>query len=207
VTTIYLNLAAGLLLFILNNVLAGSMSYGVVQHLRGKRASIGDCLLRGLASFPAVVGAGLLSGLRIFLFSLPLVIPGIIEACRLWVAVPATATERAGPVRAIQRSTGLTAGSRGAIFGVFLVIGLVGMLLHFLEVMLTSSKSYTTYLICFFATSLLVSVWCATSTAVGYFLLRKGKENLDLEDLARLFAYSTRARPSRSADNRQFERQ
>src|SRR5882724_4830309 len=41
VTTIYLNLAVGLVLLVFNNMLAGALSHGVVQQLRGKRASIG----------------------------------------------------------------------------------------------------------------------------------------------------------------------
>jgi hypothetical protein len=185
-TAMLWTLAALLLPLILNNIAAGALSYGVVQQLRGKRAGIGDCLRRGFSSLPAVLATGMLSGMRIFLFTLLLIIPGIREACRLWVAVPATVAERAGPGRAIQRSIDLTAGSRGAVFGVIFVIGMVSWLLGALEAMLTL-RSHTAYLICSVASSLLLSVWSATSSAVGYFLLRKGKENLDLEELAKVF--------------------
>jgi hypothetical protein len=173
---------------VLNNIVTGAVAYGVVQQLRGKRAGFGDCLSRGFTNLFRILGTGLLAGIRIFLFTLLLIVPGIIEACRLAVAVPVTIAERAGPGQAIARSIELTRGSRGPIFRMTVVIGLVNYGLVALAGIVTKDMSPIAVISGQVVAMLWSSVWTASSQASAYYLLRSGKENLGVEELALVFA-------------------
>ena len=72
-----------------------------------------------------VLVVGLLSAICAGLAALLLVIPGIVLACMLYVAVPAAVVEKPGITGALSRSRELTKDNRGAIFGILLVIGLL----------------------------------------------------------------------------------
>ena len=176
-----------LLPYVLNNVVTGALSYGVVQQLRGKPAGLGDCLVRGFADLLRVLLTGMLAGVRILLGFMLLFVPGVIESCRLWVALPAAVLERASPVQAIKRSIALTAGSRRSIFGVNFIIGLVSLGLGKLQEIVTKGMHGWTPVIVSVAITVLLGVWGACSGAVGYYLLRKGKENVDVAELAKVF--------------------
>lgn len=135
---------------VLAQVLTGGLTYGVVEHLRGKRASLGACIGVGLsrlvpvlpvslavcgifalviflAMFPAIallfaVGTG---PLFIFLLMLMMFVPVIWVACKYAVAVPVAGLEKAMVGDSLRRSAQLTRGRRMSIFIIFLVIGIV----------------------------------------------------------------------------------
>jgi hypothetical protein len=173
---------------LLNNIVTGEVTFGVVQQLRGKRARFADCLSQGFASLGRVLGTGFLAGLRIFFFYLLLIVPGVIETCRLAVAVPVTIAERAGPGASVQRSIELTRGSRLPIFGMTFVIGIANYALGAIAGIVTKDMGLTAIIIGQIVAMLWSSVWTASSYASAYFLLRKGKENLGIEELALVFA-------------------
>ena len=173
---------------LLNNIVAGVVTFGVVQQLRGKPAGPGECLARGFTSLLPTLGTGLLAGLRIGLLLLLLIVPGIHEYCRLGVAVPVAILERAGPARAIGRSIELTRGSRGSLFAITLVIFVVDFVLGRVVHLAARELGLTAALIGSVAVTVWGSIWGACSGAASYYLLRKGKENLDLDELAQVFA-------------------
>jgi len=181
-----------LLLFLLpallNLIVTGAVTFGVVQHLRGKRAGFGECLARGFTNLLRVLGTGLLTTIRVFLFFLLLIVPGYIEIFRLFVAVPVAIVERVGPFQAVARSIELTRGSRGSIFAMAIVIGFVNGVLGYVVPLALKDMGPTAILIGTVAVALWSAVWSACSGAVSYYLLRKGKENLDIEELAQVFA-------------------
>jgi len=173
---------------LLNFIVTGAVTFGVVQHLRGKRAGFGECMARGFTNLPRILGTSLLVGIRVFLFFLLLIVPGYIEICRLSVAVPVAIVERAGPGKAVARSIDLTRGSRGSVFAIIIVIGIVNYVLGIVVPLALKDMGPTAILVGTVAVALWSAVWTACSGAVSYFLLRKGKENLDLEELAQVFA-------------------
>jgi hypothetical protein len=181
-------LATILLPLVLNIIVQAPVTYGVVQQLRGKRAGFGECLSRGFASLGRVFGTLLLALLRIIIGYCLLIVPGIIETFRLAVVVPAAIAERAGPRTAVRRSIELTKGSRGAFFGVQFVIGIVSGLLTALVGFVTKDMGVVAVNVGNVVVTLWSAVWSASCYAAGYYLLRKGKENLGIEELAQVFA-------------------
>jgi len=110
---------------ILGFMLAATLVYGTVLELRGGRASLLECMSRGLSLLFPVIGVGILVGIIIGLFSLLLIIPGIIAAVMLWVAVPAAVVERPGIVDSLKRSIELTKGYRWPLFGLILILMII----------------------------------------------------------------------------------
>lgn len=171
-------------------VLTGAVTYGVVMQLREQHASLGDALGRGLKSLFAVIGTGALCVLRIFLFTLLLIIPGIIQAVKLYVALPVAVMEGKGGGEAIRRSQQLTEGSRWPIFGSWLLIMVVTMGLGFVAGFLTvGSKTFGPSVIACYeiGIALIMNAFSATLMAVCYFQLRQGKENVDAKQIAAVF--------------------
>lgn len=175
---------------LLTYVLTGALTYGVVMQLRGEPAGIAVAIAKGAQTFLRALGTGILCGIRIFLWSLLLWIPGIIEAVRLYVALPVAVMENKGGNEAIARSDRLTAGSRWQLF-----------VSWFLAFILPIGASYlVTYLIVTagvipvsafvwfeIGIALVFNAFAATLMAVCYFLLRQGKENVDAKTLAAVF--------------------
>jgi len=180
-----------LLQTLLSYVLIGAVTFGVVQQMRGEPQSFGTSIAIGLRSFFGALGTGMLCGLRILVGFILLYVPGIIESIRLYVAIPISIIEGIGGSRAVQRSIDLTAGSRWPIFGAVFLMGVVTVglgaiggfvigttfdadsrALQWLEVVI----------------AVVTSTFSATLAAVCYALLRHGKENVDVKDLAAVFA-------------------
>jgi hypothetical protein len=176
--------------FLLSYVLAGALTYGVVQQMRGKPAGMAEALTMGLQTFFLVLGTALLASLRILIGFLLLLVPGIIEGVRLYVAIPAAVMEGKAPTAAIGRSIGLTAGSRGTIFGAALIVMLVltfvlGLLWGFVATALRPSQGVLVAGLLLIA--LVTSTLNAVLPAVFYAMLRQGKENVDIAQQAAVF--------------------
>lgn len=185
-----LNLAELLLSTLLTYVLTGAVTYGVVQQLRGEPAGLGQAISQGMRTFLTVLGTGILCGVRIMLFSLLLWVPGIIESIKLYVAIPAAVMEGKGAARAIERSNALTDGSRWQIFGAWLLMFTLPIALTVALVFVLHTVSGPTGLhpVAEIGISMVFNAFSATMMAVCYFLLRSGKENVDVKELAAVFA-------------------
>ncbi len=189
---IWAPLAGMLLQTVLGFMLTGALTYGVVQQLRDQPAGIAAALSQGLQSFTRVLGTSLLCAVRIALWSLLLYIPGIIESVKLFVAIPAAVMEGKGASASIERSNRLTEGSRWAIFGAWFLILILGFGAFFLMMFVLSSGieapeegRSTAWLD--IGIALLMTPFSATMGSVTYFLLRKGKENVDAKEIAAVF--------------------
>ncbi len=112
--------------------------YGASRRLAGVSFTLGEALGVAVRRFLPLLAVGLMVGLVVILGFLLLVIPGLIAAVMLVLAVPACVIERSGPVASLNRSLYLTKGNRwrivGALllvvvlplFGSFAVVGLAG---------------------------------------------------------------------------------
>lgn len=175
---------------VLTYLLTGVVTYGVVQQMRGQTASLGNCISKGMQNLGRSIGTGLLVGLRVFLFMLLLIVPGIMEFCRLYVAIPAAIMEERGGSHATSRSLVLTDGSRWPIFGATTVIMVMSTLMVFLAGFVVGTfgqgqnSASTWFLI---VITVVFQTLSATMMAVCYFLLRRGKENVDPAALAAVF--------------------
>jgi hypothetical protein len=172
----------------------GAVTFGVLQHLRGKEAAIGDCLRLGLSSLLPVLGVAILQGLATAGGLILCVVPGIIIAVALAVSVPAAVEERPGAMAALRRSSFLTRGYRWPVFFVLLALGLIafgvelaaaglsGGLADALAGRTSPGKEILSQLFGLVPTGL-----TATAAAVIYYRLRSAKESIDVDELASVF--------------------
>lgn len=168
------------------NIATGAITYGVFQQMRNQDTSIGDCLSRGLSALPRVVGLAIGQGLCIVVGLLLFIIPGILLAVRWAVSVPAAVTEGSGVSDSMSRSSELTEGFRGEVFGVLLVFGVLNFGSIFL-VALVAAKNPTLTLTLSAVKDLFSVGLTATGSAVMYYRLRSAKESIDVDQIASVF--------------------
>jgi hypothetical protein len=185
---------------LLQLVLTGALTYGVINRLRGAPASIGETVQIGLGSLGRVLLVSLLVGFVTAVGFVLCIVPGVIVACMNWVAVPVAVIERPGIRASLDRSQALTSGTRTGVFAVLLgigmIVGVVSMVatgaLTVAGAAFTGGKQPTgpayavTQLV---LTLLMIPFEClqATSAAVGYHDLRVNREGADVSDLIRVF--------------------
>tara|TARA_R110002072_G_scaffold4174_6_gene29570 strand:+ start:20679 stop:21401 length:723 start_codon:yes stop_codon:yes gene_type:complete len=182
-------LGAMLLQILTTYVLTGALTYGVVQQLRGQPAGMAEAVSKGMQAFLRVLGTGLLCGIRIVLFTLLLYIPGIWEQCRLYVALPAAVMENTSGSDAVARSIRLTDGSKWQIFGSWFVMFSLPVIITFIAVFAYTIMTPDGAMPYWFdiALALVLSPLSSVAMAVCYFLLREGKENKSVEEIASVF--------------------
>lgn len=182
-----LGAAGGLGGYVLDTIASAAVIYGVFQQLRGQHASMGACISIGLGRLLPVIGVGILSFLCICLGLVALVIPGIIVALMLYVAVPVTVVEKLGAVESLKRSKELTQGHRGILFGLLLVVtlcaGAFGAFVGFFVAILPDIVETIVRQ----GISILTSAWGAAMTGVVYHDLRVIKDGVQVDDLVSIF--------------------
>jgi hypothetical protein len=166
---------------LLDSVIAAIVTYGVLMDLQGTRPSYKDVVLTGLRRAPFVLGVVLLSSIATGIGFVLLVVPGIIMATMVYVAVPVALVERPGIMASLHRSRDLTDGYKGALFVILLALWVVkAALVRWFGAMLSSDllpyASVVAQAIC--------GVFAAITTAVAYTLLRADHEGVAVPDLA-----------------------
>jgi hypothetical protein len=168
-------------------IATAAITYGVFQQMRGRDVSIGDCLGRGLSTLFPVLGVAIVQGLGIFLGILACVVPGILLMLRWAVSVPAAVEERPGVGGALSRSTWLTEGYRGDIFGIIFTLALINTGLEVVLNMALSGNPTVLMAVTGLKSILTVGI-SATATAVMYYRLRSVKESIDVDQISSVFA-------------------
>ena len=185
-------LLTSLLLLLLTAVLCpqlatASITFGVFQQMRGRDASIGDCLGKGLSALLPVLGLVIVQAFYIFLGLLALRHPRHYSwSLRYAVSVPVAVEERPGLSEAMRRSTYLTEGYRGAIFGVLFILNFMSQAID-RALNLGLSDNLSTYFMASGAVSVLTVGLSATATAVMYYRLRSIKESIDVDQISSVF--------------------
>ncbi|NNG05519.1 MAG: hypothetical protein HKM95_15655 [Inquilinus sp.] len=180
---------------VVNALLVGALAYGTFQDLRGNRASIGEIVAHGFSVVPVVVGVALLVGLITFLGIIALVIPGIIAAVVLWVAVPVATVERPGVIASLSRSSELTRGHRWPCLGAIILItvvqfsvaALAGGAYALLAADTTILFTGTGYLFFEYILAAVITVFGSVAAAVAYHDLRSVKEGIGVNEIAAVF--------------------
>jgi len=167
-------------------ILLGGLSYGVVQHLAGRRVGIGAMLSQGGRRVWPLTAAILLVMLAILGGYILLIVPGIMIAIATSVALPAVAVEGLGATAAFRRSLELTRGYRWSIFGGLFLVGLVQFGLNMVS-QLTTLIHPLLAAILVFVVVLPASVLSWILPAVAYHDLRVAKEGVDTSALAKVF--------------------
>ncbi len=178
---------------ILQYALISAVTYTVYASLQGQSAGIGTSMAQGIRHMFPVILVSILATILMAVGLILLIVPGIIVAIMLTVAVPAVVVERAGIFGSLRRSAELTKGYRWSIFGLFVVLVViyfvialvVGAVLGFAA--LSSGGISLVTVGSNWLISLIFGMLSAALAPVIYFKLRVAKEGLDLGDIASVF--------------------
>ncbi|HUL60635.1 MAG TPA: hypothetical protein VLU43_15250 [Anaeromyxobacteraceae bacterium] len=180
-----------LVMWVLMLVQMGALTYGAIQHLAGRKVSVGPLIGAGFRRVWTVFVTGLVSGLVVMLGMTLFIVPGIILACGLAVAIPVVMAEGKGAFAAIGRSFALTKGKRFAIFLAFFVMLLVVWTTSALSGLLPLALGGGTASLVGGVVALLVAALFAPLgtllPAVVYHDLRVAKEGVATADLVKVF--------------------
>jgi len=197
--------AAGLLVYVISAfILQAALVHGTVADLSGKRASFVDCLSTGFRHLLPLIVIALLYSLFVAVGFLFFVVPGIIVAVMMSVAVPARLVEHTPVMVAFDRSQDLTRGYRWPIFGLLLAFFIAQMIISMTifsivglsllsrptpEQVASTTALATTWPVIVASTivSIINGVVGATGTASIYYELRQIKEGVGPEALAAVF--------------------
>ena len=132
-----------------------------------------------------MLGVALLTALGTVLAALLFVVPGIIVACMLYVAVPVCVIEKAGVFESLNRSGELTRGYRWQIFALWALVtviaGIAQIVLSWFVGVTLWGKLLT------FGWQVFAAAFGAVLVAVIYHDLRVTKEGIDIDSLANVF--------------------
>lgn len=183
-------LAALVAVLALEYLLIATVAYATVQYLQGNRPPAAAALAQGLKRSVPLIGLAVLTTVLVGVGLLLLIVPGIIAALMLSVAVPVQMVEGPGILASLSRSRALTRGLRWQLLGVFLaaiagsavVIALVALPFDFLlpqegAVTLVGAIIET-------AVQLFTTVFLAVLVAVVYHELRVARDGASTAEFA-----------------------
>lgn len=183
-------------------VMQGALTRAAIDDLSGVGMKFGAAIADGLRYFFPLLIVGLLAGLGTMLASLLFIVPGIILAVNWSVSAPVVVVEKLGPTSALGRSSELTKGHRWPIFGLlalyFVLAYVVQILLGIGIGALAGQESGGSVLHGLSIANLIMAVATATTTAILslvstlgvaslYFELRRVKEGVGVDELAKVF--------------------
>jgi len=199
--------------FVLTQIVAAAIIYGVFRQLKKKRAGLGRCLSVGLGRMFPLLGAVILT---FILCALPL-IPGIIAwfvhpvlgslvltigmvffmmiYVALMAAPPIVVVERIDIREALGRSVTLTRGNRWRIFCVYMVLGFLSGMANFIWTMLTiptwaireDTQLPLVHSLGVLVISVVFGALNAVAVALIYYRLKIKVEGIDEDELASIF--------------------
>ena len=114
-----------LLTLLLAPLATACVTYGVLQQLRGRHASVADCFRMGMARALSVLGVSIVAGFLSILGYMAFCVPGFIIAAGYFVAAPVAVVERSGVGASLSRSWQLTNGVKLSVFGLQILIGII----------------------------------------------------------------------------------
>ena len=195
-------LIGGLLSLVTTYILQGSLTRASVDDLSKKGVNIGAAIGDGLRYFFPLFIVALLVGLGVGVGLILLIVPGLFLMVRWAVSAPAVVVEREGPTHSIGRSAELTRGYRWAVFGfVLLYFVFAYAIIIALNMALAATGSYGAtasgamtvdapgYIFAGAnsAAEALTSLVGTVGMASLYFELRRVKEGVGIDELAKVF--------------------
>jgi hypothetical protein len=145
-----------------------------------------------------IIGLSFLIGLFTMLWSLLLIVPGIIAALSYSVATAVLVLEKQTIRQAIKRSKSLTKGRKGRILGLVIVVGIItvcitkplGLLIQFMGL-----PTLVVYYLNIVISALTTPIQSCLLVVI-YFNLRIEKEGFNIEHLAQQFSLADTAKPA-----------
>lgn len=197
---------------LLGLMIQGAIAYGVFSSLADQDPSWGEALARGFRRTFYLFLIGLIMGLLVvalsagfamFIFVLRsaailgfllMLVAGAAMICFWAVTIQACVVEQLGPIASFNRSAELTKGYRWHLFGLLVLIFVVGIVFVVVFSMVATSLFHANWLlmpkvkvVIFFLFSLGSTAFFGTMCSVIYYDLRAVKEGLTLDALADIF--------------------
>jgi hypothetical protein len=199
--------AGGLATWLLSMLVTGTVTFGVVEQLRGRRIRLGKMLAAGMSRIWKLLWLTFATGTVVGSAALACLVPGVILWMR-WLLVPSlVVVENCGVETAWTRSSELTRGYRWHLFGALLLgLGASMALSQMVSVVAGSLMDMNDIgrglqqgavdrprlallmLVTSVLPQALYSSFWSVFIAVAYYLLRSEKEGVDLEQLAAVFS-------------------
>jgi hypothetical protein len=181
---------------VIGAVVQGALTRATVAEYEGHRASFGDCIAAAARVLLPLIGAGLVFAIAVMVGTVLLVVPGIIVMIMWSVAAPAIVVERDGVLKAFGRSAELTQGFKWKIFGLFLVLLVIYIVLFVVlgivglrTISVAAAQGFTVAgMVANILTALIVNLLWGTIQPALYLELRQAKEGGSLQNLEEVFA-------------------
>lgn len=184
----YLSLIAGLVSFVLTLLLQSSLVRATIEDLNGRRPSFGDCLQIAIRFLLPTLVIGLLVALGSALAMLALIVPGIILWLGWSMSVPVLIQERLGVFGSMSRSRALTKGNRWSLFGLFLILMIIAMVIQWGILLVVVLFGGIVAQLGAALVQTVVSMVLSIAAAVSYVELRQVKEGASIDELAKIFS-------------------
>jgi hypothetical protein len=161
--------------------------YAAFEDMRGRPVDILASFRAGWRRFLPVIGVTLASGFFTGLAALALIFPAFMVMSMWYVATPVCVVERLGPFGSMGRSAVLTKGSRWRVFGMVVVVGIVGAMGSGMVEALAIGVGPTIAPVVKLIWQGLLGAYSAILVVVTYHDLRVAKEGIDTDKIAAVF--------------------
>ena len=176
--------------FAFGSFLSAVLTTFILEHLRGGKASLAECLQRGFQRLPLLIALNILLTIAMLAGFLLLIIPGLFLVALFSVAVPAFVVEKASLFGSFQRSAQLTRRAFWPVFALFLLFGVLVMMStpFLLLIGLVSFENLVLANVGHTLWAILVSGAQSVLTVVIYHELRTKFEGATSEELLEVFS-------------------
>jgi hypothetical protein len=173
---------------VLKTLCEAAILVGAFQVMRGQPFRVMDSLRKGLGRFWAILGLLIVQGIGEAFGFMLLIVPGLILVTMWYVALPACVVEKMGPMTSLSRSAALTKGSRWKIFGLLILLVLLGAILGGVinGTMIVTGNKFA-YVIGQYVLQVGVVAFGSIVGVVVYHDLRVAKEGIDTDRIAAVF--------------------
>lgn len=186
-TSAGLALGFGLLAAFLAILQQAVILHGAFQDMRGRPVRLEESVRLAMGRLLPVFGLMVVMGLGVGFACLLLLVPGLMLAVAWQVALPACVVERLGPIRSLSRSAQLTKGHRWKLFGLMLVVILIGALAGGTVAGAALTAGRVPGLVLRWLVNAVVGAYGAIVAIVAYHDLRVVKEGIDTDRIAAVF--------------------
>src|SRR5262245_9020702 len=176
------------LMIMLSMLSSAVILHAAFQDMRNRPVNLAESLKVGLSGFLPLMLLSPVAAAPLVLSStlqiIPVLILSLIFFTRWFVAVPACVVERLRLGKSLLRSRDLTKGHRGKIFGLVLLLLLLGLLVPLLELALSAVGGESSVVVGDLISTSIVGTTSSVIIAVTYHDLRAAKEGIDIEQIA-----------------------
>jgi hypothetical protein len=175
------------LTMVLSGLSQAVVLHGAFESMRGGRPDVLTSFRHAWRRFVPVIGVALLTALLGGLACIALIVPGLMLITMWYVATPACVVERMGPWQSLKRSAALTKGHRWKMFGVVIVLGILGAIGSGMVAGMTYGAGATIGMVAKLIWSAVFGAYAAILVVVIYHDLRVAKEGVDTDQIAAVF--------------------